>query len=316
MGEELRAPYAYIGSKRYIAPLVWQKLGKVDIYIEPFFGSGAIMLSNPYEPLPKYEVVNDLNCYIANFWRATKIAPHEVAYYADWPVNENDLHARHKWLWSQYEDVRSKMESDPEYCDTKVAGLWVWGLSAWIMSGWCTGWLHRQRPKIAGGQGIHRGIMDAEQRTAWLLDYMQNLSNRLRNVQVLCGDWERVFPDYLLRHDKPVGIFLDPPYLHTTDDGKTRDDRCYGLEDDAEVAIRVRDWCIKNGENPNLRIILCGYEGEHELPGWEKIAWKAPGGQANTAKRHSQAKENASRERLWCSVGCAVASRRKQLTFI
>jgi hypothetical protein len=38
------------------------------------------------------------NCYVSNFWRATSRDPEAVAEYADFPVSECDLHARHKWL--------------------------------------------------------------------------------------------------------------------------------------------------------------------------------------------------------------------------
>lgn len=43
------------------------------------------------------ETVNDLDAYVANFWRSVAHDPEAVAKYADWPVNEDDLHARHKW---------------------------------------------------------------------------------------------------------------------------------------------------------------------------------------------------------------------------
>jgi DNA adenine methylase len=43
----------------------------------------------------------------------------------------------------------------------------------------------------------------------------------------------------------------------------------------------VREWAIANGGNPKLRIALCGYEGEHDMPkSWECVEWKAAGGYA------------------------------------
>jgi hypothetical protein len=86
----------YFGGKSKVAPLVWARLGDVDNYVEPFFGSGAVLLTRPHPP--RIETVNDLDCYVANFWRATQHDPEAVAEYADWPVNEIDLHARHRWL--------------------------------------------------------------------------------------------------------------------------------------------------------------------------------------------------------------------------
>ncbi len=40
-----------------VAPLVWERLGDVYSYVEPFFGSGAVMLARTHEP--RIETVND-----------------------------------------------------------------------------------------------------------------------------------------------------------------------------------------------------------------------------------------------------------------
>lgn len=130
----MRAPFPYFGGKSRAAPLVWAAFGDVANYIEPFAGSLAVLLARPTDP--RIETVNDLDCYLANFWRATQAAPAEVARWADWPVNEADLHARHLWL-VRAEDFRERMKSDPDFFDAKIAGWWVWGLSAWLGSGWC-----------------------------------------------------------------------------------------------------------------------------------------------------------------------------------
>lgn len=90
----LRAPFPWFGGKRRVAHHVWDRLGNVRNYIEPFFGSGAVLLGRPGEP--GIETVNDADAYLANFWRAISGDPDGVARYADWPVNEADLHARHR----------------------------------------------------------------------------------------------------------------------------------------------------------------------------------------------------------------------------
>lgn len=81
----LRAPFPYFGGKSRAASLVWDALGDVPNYVEPFFGSGAVMLGRP--TAPRTETVNDLSCLLANFWRALKHDPEGVAEHADWPVN-------------------------------------------------------------------------------------------------------------------------------------------------------------------------------------------------------------------------------------
>ena len=74
-----------------MADEVWLRLGDVDNYVEPFCGSCAVLLLRPSEP--QTETVNDADGLLSNFWRALKYAPDATAKFADWPVNENDLHA-------------------------------------------------------------------------------------------------------------------------------------------------------------------------------------------------------------------------------
>jgi hypothetical protein len=102
-----------------------------------------------------------------------------------------------------------------------------------------------------------------------------------------------------------TGIFLDPPYNH-----KERDDAIYGVEEDCAAA--VREWAIAHGDDPQLRIALCGYEGEHQMPpAWREIAWKAPGGYGNQGQ--ARGRENAGRERLWLSPHCLRVEQWQQM---
>lgn len=137
--EILKAPFPYFGGKSRIADEVWRRIGDVDNFIEPFAGTLAVLLRRPDSHKRRIETVNDLNCYLANFWRATKIDPENVAIHADWPVNEIDLHARHRWLVQSTEAVgfRERMRREPEHFDSRIAGWWVWGQCCWIGSGWC-----------------------------------------------------------------------------------------------------------------------------------------------------------------------------------
>jgi DNA adenine methylase len=58
MSGDLRAPFPWFGGKSRVAPLVWERFGNVPNYVEPFFGSGAVLLGRPHPP--KTETVNDL----------------------------------------------------------------------------------------------------------------------------------------------------------------------------------------------------------------------------------------------------------------
>jgi site-specific DNA-adenine methylase len=80
-GAPLKAPYPWFGGKSRIAHLVWERFGDVVNYIEPFYGSGAVLLSRPHAP--RIETVNDIDCYVANFVRAVQAEPETVARYAN-----------------------------------------------------------------------------------------------------------------------------------------------------------------------------------------------------------------------------------------
>lgn len=93
MSAALKAPFPWFGGKRDAAALVWARFGDVPNYVEPFFGSGAVLLGRPTDA--RTETVNDLDGLLCNFWRAAAQAPEAVAAAADWPVSECDLSARH-----------------------------------------------------------------------------------------------------------------------------------------------------------------------------------------------------------------------------
>ena len=264
-----------------------------------------MLLGRP-QPIVGNETINDKDGYVANFWRALQHDPESVARYADWPVNENDLHARHVWLVEQRESLRSRLEGHPEFFDAQIAGWWVWGVSCWIGSGFCSGkgpwWINERRQLVHlgnNGQGVkrqrvHLGNNGQGER---LVDWFGALSERLRGVRVCSGDWTRVCGPSVTHKHGMTAVFLDPPYADTAD----RASDLY-REDSLEVAHAVREWAIANGDHPLLRIALCGYEGEHDMPSdWTVYRWSAGEGFGGQAKDRSN---NGERERIWFSPAC------------
>ena len=135
--EKLKAPFPWFGGKSRVSDLVWSRFGDVPNYVEPFAGSLAVFLGRPHAH--KISTVNDLDGFVANFWRALAADPEGVAEHADWPVNEVDLVARHVWLVNQKTAFTERLQADHDYYDVKVAGYWVWGICSWIGCGWCSG---------------------------------------------------------------------------------------------------------------------------------------------------------------------------------
>jgi len=306
----LRSPYPWFGGKRTIADEVWKRFGDCRNYVEPFFGSGAVLLGRP-QPFVGTETVNDLNGWLCNFWRALQAEPDEVARYADWPVSELDLHARGDWLFYRegVAEFIERMRSDPGYYDVKSAGWWVWGQCCWIGGGWGPRQLphlgdagrgvNRQLPHLGdAGQGVNRQLPhlgDAGRGDA-LLMYLRGLAERMRNVRVCCGDWSRVCGPTPTVKMGLTAVFLDPPY------GVVDRADCYDGHEDRNVSTAVREWCLQWQDNKRMRIALCGYEGEHDMPEtWSCLEWKARGGYGSMAK---DGNDNCKRERIWFSPHC------------
>lgn len=295
---KLKAPFPWFGGKSRVAHIVWERFGELDNYVEPFFGSGAVLLGSPR--IHRYETVNDADGFVCNFWRAVAADPEQVAKYADWPVNENDLYARHAWLAPRRAELTARLEGDPDYFDAKIAGWWVWGISCWIGDGWCDVVPHRKRPHLSdAGQGVNQRAM------AELAHAMRRLAERMRRVRVCCGDWIRIVSGSIVhrkgRAGRRIGVFLDPPYAHVT--GRT--EKLYGVE--MPDTANVREWCVERQDDPDMRIALCGYDGEYDLPAWECVAWKARGGYAGQSRKHDN--PNAKRERIWFSPSCVKPQR-------
>lgn len=286
--------FPYFGGKSIIAPTVWQAFGDVRNYVEPFFGSGAVFFCRPERHKGTKATVNDADGMVANFWRAVQSAPEAVAEYADWPVNENDLHARHKWLRGQCESLAAALEDDPEYFDAKIAGWWVWGLCCWIGGEWCSvprrqlphlgdggQGIPRQRPLlIKGGAGVHRqSCVDK-----WAIaDQIQPFAAKLRGLRVCSGDWSRICTPAVTVNHGLTGVFLDPPYSLAAN----RDARIYAV-DSLSVADDAAKWAASVADDPLVRIVLCGYDSEHRWlleRGWREHKWSAHNGYGKQGHR-------------------------------
>ena len=309
----LKAPFPWFGGKSRVADKVWERFGDVLNYVEPFAGSLAVLLERPHQP--HSETVNDKDGFIANFYRALAADPVGVAKWSDYPVNEIDMHARHKWLVDRRGSLTKKLLADPDYYDVKIAGWWVWGLCMWIGAGWCpeNKMVSNKRPHLGNsGMGVHRvsnkrphlgdsgmGVHRARlSDTGKLLQYLQDLSDRLRYVRVCCGDWKRVLGPTPTEKLGVTAVFLDPPY------GDERQPDLYSV-DDIKIYQDVRGWAVEHGDNPKLRIALCGYDTELDMPDrWTYLKWKVQGGYATQAKGNTKAKENIHKEVVWFSPHC------------
>jgi len=316
----MKAPFPYFGGKSTIASDVWKRIGIVRNYVEPFAGSLAVLLNRP-AGFAGPETVNDLDCLLVNAWRAIAQFPDELSALLIAPVAEVETEAQHNALVRGKDALREKL-GDPEWCDVKRAAWWIKGANEWIGGGWASGagphswtaeggWngdagkgINRKLPHLGdAGTGINRKLPHLgnagrgafSDRLAFVTDWLSALRDRLCSVRIACGPWERVTGESVTVKHGLTGVFLDPPYEGT--------EYVYGT--DTPVSQCVREWCLANGANRLLRIVLAGRDNEHDAllaAGWSKTVWSGMKGYSKTDDRHAEA--------LWCSPHCEPAEPR------
>lgn len=296
----IRSPYPWFGGKSRAASLIWERFGNPSVYIEPFAGSLSVLLSRP-EGTWERETINDLDCSIVNFWRAIRSDPEQVAWHCDLPKMEAEVYARHQYLLAHLETLRDRIEQDPEYFDPKIAGYWVYGICAWLGSGWMER-ASRQQPLIQNN-GIFRkfgGSALKDEQTPYQdhYEWFRALADRISRVRVLNGDWRRALSPGNMNvsagvRDPIIAILLDPPYPV----GNMQ----YGAGHDPTVWFQAMRWAR---DHSFYRIALCGYAefvGPHDLPEWIETPWVVKGGFGN---RTNTLSDNSKRERIWFSPAC------------
>lgn len=272
------SPFPYFGSKAYASEHVWDALGDVRNYVEPFAGSLGVLLNRP-GGASGIETVNDLNADLMNFWKAinqdSQTIIDEILRY---PISEAMLHV-----------IYLELQTPLVGYDPERAGRWLYYASLNIPGTRVDKPPSLKLSRLAGpllsySTGAWRAKEEIQATLSWF-------KARLRNVRLMSGDWQRcVRPSITTAHDGVTGVFLDPPYQNYED--------LYGREPASE---QVHEWCATNGSKRKLRIVLCGYADEHDELlsfGWtKKSVPKRRGMQA--AKEHT-----GKAEMIWFSPQC------------
>jgi len=292
-----RQLFPYVGGKYLVATEINRRFGEIDTRIDAFTGSSSWILASP--PV-KHEIVNDLDGYVVNYLRAVKYAPDEVARHLDFPRAELELIAYHHYTRDKLPELVARLGGDPDYYDPVLAARWAY-VMAYKLDPSLTkpgGWSVRDgRLMYERGTGRIRGSLTSSRRALSRLvrerrvsEYVAALSERLRNVQVWWNDFEVVVEKADRSEFGIVGILLDPPY--------PRHLRDYDYDTDgADVWQRAARWAVANGDNPKLRIAVCGYndtDGDALFPhSWTRFIW-----------RRSGIGQNKDRECIWFSPHC------------
>jgi hypothetical protein len=253
-----------------------------------------LMLGGKYEETDFYISPERLRSHGARQLAGTFSSHKAHLYSAELTNQEVELHARHHYLIDNAtEEFRTKMETDPDYYDAKMAGFFVFGQCASVGDNWLQPKGLKALPMLSSaGGGIH-GLTYSVQ------EQFTKLQARLKRVRVCCGDWKRIMTPSVLDKNKGLSpkditaIFLDPPY--------SLDNRDKVYVHDQDVYREVAQWALDNGDNPRLRIAMCGYQGDAQFPAWQEYQWTGSGMGNMSDKR---GKNNQSRECIWFSPNC------------
>ena len=280
---KLQAPFPYYGCKNSISKIVWNAFGNPKIYLEPFFGSGAILLTRPNLSNNSIEIINDLDGHVTNVWRCLKLNPDSLIKYCDWPISHLDLIARKKYLLKIKNSLEESLKNDLEFSDPKAASIWIWYACTSICGDMTS---RNSLPNLMSNSGIHKITARS---TTLLFDWFSQLSKRLRYVKIVCSNWSSICGNWL-DQEKSIAIFLDPPYLGS--------EKTY-YTSSKNLSNEVREYCYEKGQLPNYKIILCGYDEHQELMnyGWTSINWKAKGWFSKN--------DNRFKERIYFSPACS-----------
>lgn len=184
-----------LGSKERIAEYILPLFPAHELYIELFFGAGGLFFS---KPLAKYNIVNDIDDDVFNFFMTIK--------------NKKD-----EFLNTLKKTPIS--ESLFKYWDRNVEQADVWrAVRFFFLSN--LGWL-----------GLNKTMRFSIDNSKEVFEVNINkIFSHLENVQIMSTSYENVLKKISFRHKKDLDrsfIYADPPYLDTTNNyrnGFTKND--------------------------------------------------------------------------------------------
>ncbi len=195
----LRSPVPWIGGKHTGAPLIlkiFPPKESYDLYCEPFMGGCHVIAHKPI--WKHYEVINDLNGDLVNFWLQLRDHTEALASRLDTLPYSRELH------YNYHRDLFDGTELDP----LERAVRWYYVLQSsfgsWLRPTSSTGWKNAPRNP---GRGQPHSYHAA-------LELFAAVSKRFRFVEIDNRDFEIV----IRQHQGLRTLFyVDPPYVGVED---------------------------------------------------------------------------------------------------
>lgn len=182
----MRTPITYYGGKQRMLPHILPKIPEHSVYVEPFFGGGAVFFAK--EPSAA-EVVNDHNDKLVSFYRALKYDFDSIKAKID-----ETFHSR-----SQHSEAGQIYDADPE-SQPHLEMAWA----AWVQTNMSFSGM------IKAGFGYDRNGKCALKLHNKKNALTEAFNERMKRVTIECYDVMKVIRAY----DSPSAFFyLDPPYV-------------------------------------------------------------------------------------------------------
>lgn len=244
-----KAPLKYPGSKWRIADWIVEQIPPHEIYVEPFFGSGAVFFTKPES---KLEVINDVDQNVINFFKACRDHPDELA-----RAIELTPFAR-----AEFEAIQEPRARAPLHLTgDEIEDARRFSVRCWQGTG------NRLGQRVGWKHDVSQIKSNTAHQWANLPDRIAPIAERLKRAQIECTDAVDLIPHY---NSQNTLIYADPPYM-----GETRRSGIYahemGSADEHVRLIRV----LKNHKGP---VIISGYDSplyNSELANWEKTTINA-----------------------------------------
>ena len=225
----------YPGSKTRIAKWICSFIPKHDVYLEPFFGGGAVF----FNKIPsRIETINDLSSEVYNYFKVLRDKPEELIKLLELTPYSRD----------EYNNAFSSAESDVEKARRFAVRC-------------CQGFGCSNRYK----NGFRNSIGKTSPRTTafWgnFPEVLKLASERLLETQIENQDAIKLIERY---NKEEVFIYADPPYLHST-----RKKYLYEHEMTDLEHIEL----LKTLKNHKGKVMISSYENnlyDNYLIGWRK----------------------------------------------
>lgn len=203
----IAAPIRWAGSKKKLLNEMLHAFEKDnDVYIEPFLGSGIVLLNVLENRMYKKYYVNDINDNLILFYNTLKNDAIRLIKRIDVLCHEYNSFANSEEKWDYFYKKRDSFNKKQIRNVTRSALFWF------LMKAGYNG-VYRVNSK--GKFNVPCGKRD---KIVCNKEKMEEISRKIQNVEFFCMDYN-LFIDMILEREKKKSIFMycDPPYMPETE---------------------------------------------------------------------------------------------------